>query len=401
MSDIDLHEVLARASDSQNAPELAHRAVVTANRRLARRRGGVAGALVAVVVAGIVLVPRVTGPAQEPVQEPTTSPEPSVIEIPDTDPTQPVWDPNTLGSAPLHSTNMPERIDVRTARGPTLSERTMSGIVAALQDDTSLRLLDKDGTWRTLPSESAQGFPFSAGDVARPAIASDGTRVAVAAEAGIRIIDATTGAELTLPWPQQFAPPWDNPPDVKWQPGDDGLIVSGNVRASLVELDGTSRDAPYRSYALGIDPDGPVYQNDFQARRLLTWSDDDLVDESPFIQCNRIVAGYGHVACTTGSLQSGRSGPVVVDPATGDVVAYAPIKDPNATYSDNAGLTLLGFLDEETVLMLVGPGAYSAHDVPGERHLVTWRFGTGELRRISTGDATDIRALAVAPKLVD
>lgn len=35
MTDIDLHEVLSRASDGQDAPDLVDRALVTAKRRLA------------------------------------------------------------------------------------------------------------------------------------------------------------------------------------------------------------------------------------------------------------------------------------------------------------------------------------------------------------------------------
>lgn len=321
--------------------------------------------------------------------------------VPDTDPaTQSVWDPSSIEAASLRPTRVPERIDLQSAQGPTLHEQPMSGIVAALRDDTSLRLLDAAGTWRTVSLTASQGVTFGVDDVRRPSISSDGTRVAVAIEAGIRVFDGTTGTERTIPWPELFAPPRDNPPDVEWQPGDDGFIVFDIVRTWLVGLDGSSREAPYRSYALGIDPEGPVYQNDFEVNALLTWQGGEVVDEAPFIQCERIVAGYGMVACTAGSLQPSRSGPVVLDPTTGDVIAYAPIKDRNAIYSDNGGLTLLGFLDEDTLLMLVGPAAFHGNDVEEARFLASWQFRTGEFQRISTGDA-DMRSIALAPKLVD
>ncbi len=84
----------------------------------------------------------------------------------------------------------------------------------------------------------------------------------------------------------------------------------------------------------------------------------------------------------------------------GDVIAYAPIKDRNAVYSDNGVLTLLGFLDEDTLLMLVGPAAFHGNDVEEARLLASWQFRTGEFQRISTGDA-DMRSIALAPKLVD
>lgn len=402
MTDIELHEVLSRASEDQDAPELVHRAAATANRRLARRRrGGMAAAVAAAVVAGVVLVPRLAGPSPDTVQEPAFTPGSSAPAAPNANPaTQPVWDPLSIEAAPHRPTNLPERIDLQTAQGPALQAQPMSGIVAALRDDNSLRLLGTDGSWRTVSIASSQGASFGVDDVTRPAISSDGTRVAVATKAGIRVVDGTTSTELTIPWPERFAPPGDSPPNVEWQPGDDGFIIFDIDRTWLVELDGSSRAAPYRSYALGIDPDGPVYQNDFETQTLVTWEGDQIADESPFIQCERMVAGYGMVACTAGSLQPYRSGPAVVNPATGEIVAYAPIKDRNAIYSDNGGLTLLGFLDENTLLMLVGPEAFHDNDVTEERFLASWQFRTGEFERISTGDA-DMRSIAVTPMLVD
>lgn len=367
----------------------------------------VAAAVAVIAVGGFILGPSVGGSGNMATQPTTTAPTSSTTPaasapvVPDTDPaTQPVWDPLSIEEAPLRPTKLPERIDLQTAQGPTLKEQPMSGIVAALRDDKSLRLLDTDGTWRIVSLASGQDVPFGVDDVARPSISSDSTRVAVPTEAGIRVIDGTTSTELTIPWPERFRTTPYRLPNVEWQPGDDGFIVFDTSRTWLVGLDGSSREAPYRSYALGIDPDGPVYQNDFEVNTLVTWEGNQVVDESPFIQCERIVAGYGRVACTTGSLQPSRSGPVVLDPMTGEVLAYAPIKDPHAIYSDNGGLTLLGFLDENTLLMLVGPAAFHGNDVAEERFLASWQFRTGEFQRISTGDA-HMRSMTVAPMLVD
>lgn len=405
MTDLDLHEVLSRASDDQDAPEIVVRALAEANRRLAWRRAGAAAAVATAVVAGIVLVPPLVGPSPDPVEDPATTqgPDrsgPATPDVANTDPTQPVWDPRSIERSPSRRTNLPARINLQTAEGPSLLEQAMPGVVAALRDDTSLRLLGTDGTWRILPLEATPGYLFGADDVARPAISSDGTRVAIATEAGVRVVDVTTGTDDTIQWPKVLAQPRDNPPTVEWQPGDDGFVVFDIVGTWLVWLDGSSRKAPYRSYTLGIDPDGPVYQNDFQTSTLLTWEGDEVVAESPFIQCERLVAGYGMVACTTGSLQPSRSGPVVIDPTTGEIIAYAPIEDPNAIYSDNGGLTLLGFLDDHTLLMLIGPATFHDDDIQEARYLATWEFRTGEFQRISTGD-TVLRSIAVAPAMVD
>jgi len=274
----------------------------------------------------------------------------------------------------------------------------MSGILAAIRDVVGLRLLGTDGTWRLASVPRSQYLVFGVNDFARPANSSDGTRVAVALEAGIRVIDATTGDERTIPWPPRFSAPRDAPPSVVWQPGDDGFYVFDTVRTWMVALDGSHREAPFRSYAFGVDTDGRVYQNAFRARRLVTWEGNEMVDRSPFVQCERMVAAHGMVACTAGSLQSFRSGPVVVDPRTGKIIAYAPIKDRDSLYSDNGGLTVLGFLDESTVLMVVGPPAFHRNGIDEERSLVSWQFRTGEFQRISTGR---LRSIAVATQALD
>lgn len=276
----------------------------------------------------------------------------------------------------------------------------MSGIVAALRDARGLRLLDTDGTWRDVKVPVGVDIQFGADDFARPAISSDGTRVAVALEAGIRVINATTGDESTIPWPPRFKGRRDYLPSVLWQPRDDGFIVFDVVRTWLVALDGSHREAPFRSYAFGVDPDGPVHQNAFRRSRLVTWDGNKVVDRSPFVQCERIVAAYGMVACTAGSLEPFRSGPVVVDPRSGEIVAYAPAKDRHSIYSDNGGLTLLGFLDEDTLLMLVGPAAFTRDGVAVPRILASWQFRTGQFQRISIGGSS-MRSIAVAPALVD
>lgn len=312
--------------------------------------------------------------------------------------TQPVWDPASIETLSLRRTRLPERIDLRSAHGPTLLAQPMSGIVAAMRDAGGLRLLDTDGTWRLAPVPPTQHTVFGVTDFARPAISSDGTRVAVALEAGIRVIDATTGDESTIPWPPRFSGRRDAPPSVAWQPGDDGFFVFDTVWTWLVALDGSHREAPFRSYAFGVDPDGRVYQSAFRVSRLVTREGNEVVDRSPFVQCERMVAAHGMVACTAGSLQSFRSGPVVVDPRTGKIIAYAPIKDRSSLYSDNGGLTVLGFLDEDTVLMVVGPPAFHRNGIGEERSLVSWQFRTGEFQRISTGR---LRSIAVAPQLVD
>jgi hypothetical protein len=69
-------------------------------------------------------------------------------------------------------------------------------------------------------------------------------------------------------------------------------------------------------------------------------------------------------------------------------------------YGDNGYPTAQGFLDPETVLLLVAPMDFRTMD-PGEEtwYLATWNFETGEIEHLTTGD-TDLRTIAVATDVV-
>jgi hypothetical protein len=396
----DLRTLLELATDEVESPDLARTSLATAHRRRTRRRGIVAGVAAAVAVGGVIVVPRVvderpdrTTPGEE-MTPPTPTPS-----VDDGDPsTQPVWDPERVPELPVRRTVLPTSIAHGDNLDPSPEQVPMTGVVLATVDDSALYLLDPDGSWRMMPWSSI-GVPYGPTDIARPSISSDGTRVAVARDAGILVVDVTTGETRTIAWPTKFAPPRDNPPGVVWQPGDEGFVVF-DIDGTWLVNDGGSREAPFQSYAFAVDDTGPlVYVNNFERRTLVTWAGDKVDDESPFVQCERMVASYPYVACTAGSLQSGRSGPVVVDARSGEILAYAPIEDPNAAYSDNGGLTMLGFVDEDTVVMLVGGPAYTPQP-SGARHLVTWDFRTGEFERVATGGSV-LRSVAVAPALLE
>jgi len=329
-----------------------------------------------------------------------TVPTPAV----DSDPaTQPVWDPFDLDRAPTRSTRLPPRL--APSAGPEGTEvlQTMPEVLVVWpQEDADLQLLGTDGRWRSVPG-TRDALQIPSYDMIRAAISSDGTQVAMSTDDGIRVLDVTTGADRTIEWPAEVAPPWDAAPGLRWLPGDQGVMVLHWKRTWIVGLDGSSREAPFqgRYVSLAVDPDGSIYQNDYERRSLLTWQDDEVVDDVPFVQCERMVAAYGLLSCTTGSLGGARSGPVVVDPATGEIVAYAPIKDRNSVYSDNGHLTSLGFLDEDTVLLLVGAMDFNTMEIGEETwYLVAWQFRTGTFERITSGE-TQMREIAVAPGLVE
>ena len=112
-------------------------------------------------------------------------------------------------------------------------------------------------------------------------------------------------------------------------------------------------------------------------------------------------AGYGLLAYTGWGADLPRDdGPLIKDARTGETVAYAPIRDRLAVYSDNSRLTVQGFLDEQTVLLLVAPTDFKTMRLGNETwHLVGWDFRADTYQRLSSG-GTRMRGIAVAPGLV-
>lgn len=403
----DLGSLMQTATDRLEAPHLVPAALEESRRRRRRHRTLVAvgsSALVAVVAVAAVGVTGLGGrddapSPQDPVVGPT-APSPSDASPPDvpssgpsgtpsrTGPaTQPLWDPFDVPGLPRRETLLPARLDPPAGALPTFAERPAARVLLAWPEEgRDLRILGADSGWRTVPGTADVVGP-ALRPVVRPAISGDGTRVAYATVDGVAVLDVTAGTTLTLPWPAEIDAPWDTPPDLLWRAGDEDLVVLHWRRPWVMGLDGSDGPAPYpgRFVALAVDPAGPVVQNDYERRRLLTWDDDRVVGDAPFAQCERLAAAHGLVACTAGSLEPFRSGPVVVDTGTGEIVAYAPIRDRNSVYSDNAHLTVRGFLDERTVLLDVGPADFGVErNGEGAWHLVAWELDTGRFELVAT-----------------
>lgn len=401
MNDSELHDVLHRATEHVESPDLAREALVEARRRHFRRRAGLASAAAAVVVGAVVVGSLVSGADHDatPAPAPTLPTNvPSEVEAV----TPPLWDPFTIPALPVRASVLPQHLTPPDGP-PSVLDQPMSAAVLALPEEGRLlRLLGTDGEWRSVPGTS-NAIADSLRPVVDPAISHDGRQVAMSVDSGILVVDVTAGESRIIPWPEEIAGPWDSPPSLLWRPADDGFVVLHWRETWFVGLDGAGRKAPYggRYVSLAVDPAGQTYQHDYDWRRLLTWQGDVRVDDSPFPQCERLVAAQGMVACTTGSIEPFRSGPVVVDAASGEVLGYAPIKDKSAVYSDNGHLTAMGFLDADTVLLLVAPMDSRTMEIgEGQTHLVAWRFRTGEFERISSG-RQGLRTIEVAPALVE
>ena len=195
-----------------------------------------------------------------------------------------------------------------------------------------------------------------------PAISPKGDRVAMSTNDGILVVSAT-GARQVVPWPQDLAGPWDIWPELIWRPGDAGFVVQSWKGPWFVDMDGsgTPLPSPRNSYGVMVDPDdGTVRDRTRAHRELRTWNGpDDASSVTLAGYGERYVTRFGKVAYTGNPghalMDVATSGPVVVDPATGEILAFAPVLDENAVYSDNRHLTALGFLDPATVLLLVTP----------------------------------------------
>lgn len=166
-------------------------------------------------------------------------------------------------------------------------------------------------------------------------------------------------------------------------------------------------DAPRRASPLPeqVEPptDPPSLVDQPLADVVLAWPEQGAVRLGGYGE--RFVTRFSQVAYVgnpgPGDMGVMKGGPVVTDPTTGEVLAFAPIRDPEGVYSDNVNLTPLGFLDGDTVLLLVSPMDYRTMDIgEGRTHLVTWDHVTGDFGLVASGDA-GMRGIAVAPALLE
>lgn len=405
----DLHRVFTEATDHVRSPDLADRALAEAGRRRVRRTTSGAIAVVVLIGGGAAWavqdrVPR-AGVVDTSVPTPTASATPTAVETDEARMgTQPVWDPFTVVDAPRGPTVLPEVLAPPAEAPSVLDAPIPAAVVAWPEEDRPIMLLSPEGEWRSIPGTESIA-PSSLRDVASAALSPDGGLVTFAAEAGLWVVDVVAGEQRLLSWPDEIAEVWDTPPGVRWMPGDDAVLVMHWNTPWVMGLDGSDESAAYLGpYAgqVAVDPDGPLRQRQFRSGRLVEWRDGEVVRrvDDGIAWGERMVAGHGMVALTGGLGGGAVAGPIVIDAGSGERVAYAPVRDVNSEYSDNGYLTVQGFLDPDTALLLVGPMRFGRMEQGEERwHLVAWRFRTGDFELLSSGD-TRMRGIEVAVDLV-
>ena len=353
----ELHDLLERATDRMEAPDLAARALTTASGRRARRRGLAAAGAAAVLVAAVAVagsfehggVSRPTGPLPSPDPD---HPDERVV-------TAQAWDPRSVDDLDRVTwPGLPSTVDV-PGSAPYLGDEPLPAAWLVVstrlpENDGGLFVLGVDGSWRSLP-DGGLGAPA-------PSLSRDGTRLLVPlADGGAQVWELADGM-ITLPEPQGWVPwdfeswTWVSPTTVLADDGEGGWLV--DVSSGSAQQVDAPRSNP-GTWAAG--PDG------------------ELLEGSGL---NRPVATDGWLAGTTYTDGSFR---VEVRGRDDDPEVYRlEIEDDEGNYS-NWALRVATVTRDGTVLLWVA--------VPGDRagedgwRLVSWRPGTGDLGLVATSDA--------------
>jgi hypothetical protein len=374
-----------------------------------RRRTGVVAGLVAAAATTLVVPQTPLGPDRDPspAPSPTLLPTPTVTGPVD-GPTlnaedYPVWDPFTLAESDRGTSVLPEVLEPPDEAPSVFDQPLDAAVIAWPEEGRDLMLLGVDGSWRSVPG-TADAVSGTLRDVVRPALTSDGHRVAMSTTDGILVVDVTEGTQQVLPWPAEIPQPTDTVPPLEWLPGNEQLNVDYYNKQWIVGLDGADREAPWSAdpgYQVAVDQAGQVRQYRYDQHDLITWQGDEIVSDADVVWWGeRYVAGYGMVAFTGNLADGSHGGPAVVTGDTAEVIAWARTPDRASVYSDNGYLTAQGFLDPHTLLVLVAPMDFRTMQ-PGTEtwYLATWDLGTGGFEHLTTGD-TRMRDIAVAIDVV-
>ena len=378
----DLRALLELATDEIEGFDAAHMALASARQRRNRRRGVVAVVASGVVVAGVLVVPRVVdgssstlpdGPAtSSPSQtgEPTPEPSPTEAVAPSIrdDVVQPVWDPSTAEKLPRYPIG-----HIPTALAPVGGHSrpgdTEGVLVLARDDDDRLAVLYGE-----------RGFygqkRFSgAGDIVDSALSRDGSTLAIVGERGLFWCPA---AEECPSWTRVELPDLSDPA-ITWTRDADHLIVAGYETAYLVDLGtGELTELPFLGDYASFDvaPDGRIVSSDPDPRSLSEWDADQQaarVLTGDLGGLGDVVVSEDLVAATRADIVDGEprepsdddgDGLVVLDRDDLTTLAFLPFTGRSGEWVDADQVRPLQWLDASTVLpaaQLDGRGRHGSH----------------------------------------
>lgn len=404
MNDPDLTTLLERATDHLVPAPTASRVWARAQRTRRRRAAGAGVAAVATVVLAVAVVTVPSGDEQPrpPVTTPSrTDSAPTPPPAPAADPLR--WDPFTLADEPRSTSVLPARLGPPASAPDVLDSPDVAAAIAWPERGRDLAVLGVDGVWRQVPG-TADALTGPADYVLRPTISPDGEQIAMSTDDGILVIDLPARTQRVLVWPSQISEQWDGPPSLRWLPGDEQLVVLHWRHTWQASLDGSFERAPFEAGygdGLAVDPDGPVFVSDLRSFEIVEYAGDQVVDRVPGPDWgSRFTAGEGLLGFTGGPGGAFTSGPVVLDAGTGEQLAAASIRDRDSVYADNGHLTVEGFLDDHTALLLVGPTDFRTMEQDEETwYLASWDFRDGSFTRLAEGDSRMSR-IDVAPDVL-
>ncbi len=322
-----LPDLLHRATDRIDGPDLAARAWAGGRRRRARNRGVAAAvAAAAAVVAVVVSVELTTGGGARvdppPAQSPSPTPTAAVATAPAIDPSriQPVWDPRTVEGLPVTDLGVPRVME-------SLVPGEVSRPVAVLDDGERARLVGGDGKVADL------ALPDGLGEQRTVSLSPDGTRLAVTGISGFfwRPLDGDwhrtgeAGEGVAITWL----------PDGTPRLGEAGDLIEATSYGALENL---QRQVGSTTSVAA-------------ARANASWPEERQPDDY-----DGLIAIEGDTWATRGFLR---------------------VPDQRGYYVDGGTLTPIAWLDDDTVAFTVLPKGAA------KEYLVTWNVDTGELARIS------------------
>jgi len=365
----ELHDLLDRATDRLESPDLVASALALARRRRTRHRSVLTAGVAAVLVLAIALVGQLNRRDVDSAPPVTASP-------PTTDIRQGPWDPRDADKLPPAAADvaptLPDVVDPPASATP-LAADPVDAAVLSFSGKNGVELLATDGTWRSVPP----GSEYGGAELTR-----DGTRLAVETETGVDIWDLPTGERTRLANPKGYRS-WDVYPIWAWIDNSTLLFDDPNPGGWLVDMaSGEATRVPYPNDSgwRTVDADGAVVQSlDFgKPAQLVDWAGGEprRVDMSGIGRLSTIHADADTVVGT-----SGATGSTVVVANRADLAPLhvLPLVDPGANYADGK-LSIAALLDDGTLLLQV-----PVFGAEFSWRLVAWDPRSGELTRVLRG----------------
>jgi hypothetical protein len=374
----ELHDLLERATDRIESPDLAAQALVGARRRRTTQRGLAAAGAAAVLVLVVALAGQLTRGDDHTAPPVAPTPTPSADAAATAPPIargriQPVWDPRGAESLPVVDLGVPRVME-------SLSPGVVTRPVAVLDDGERARLVSADGLIAALP------LPDGLGRQRTVSLSPDGTKLAAVGISGAfwRTLDGDW-QRVELDDEGQVT---GEGIEVTWSPDGSSLVLRSHLAGVRVDLDTAAQDRlpMLRDYASWtFAPDGTVVTTGLPGVR--EWDDGEVSRETrlgplenlqrPLVDDAALVAARGNTSWPEERQPDDFDGLIALDRETLATRGFLRVPDQVGYYVDGGVLTPIAWLDDDTVAFTVLP-----EDAPKE-YLLTWDVETGEISRVS------------------